>query len=329
MAQQQGSTTKLVYKAEPYYNQVPPNGTDALILPFVSESIRLSRNLISSRTIRSSRNPLAPVRGNVEVAGDVTFELAHQYGKMLHLALGTYTAVSGETVGLTAGTYRHTYKVGTLPSFTVEKQFPDLDTAKYFQYSGCKVNSLKVSVKPEGMIECVASIMGANETIANSAFASSAVDLGHQPFDGFEVVLTEGGTTLATATSVDFSIENNLDGNAYVIDGTGKRHSIPVGTAKVSGTVTILFENTTTYAKAIANTESSLVVTLTKGTGVGTAGNEKLTFTIGELIFQPHAPVIDGPSGLLVELPFEGYYDNDANTSALMVVLDSTKPHYG
>ena len=329
MAQQEGSSTVLIYKAEVTYNTVPHNDVDAMVLPFVSESVRLSRNLISSRTIRSSRNPLAPVRGNVDVAGDVTFELAHQYGKMLHLALGTYAAVSGESVGLAVGTYRHTFTIGTLPSFAIEKQFPDLDTAKYFQYTGCKVNSLKVSVKSEGMIECSASFMGADETVANSTFAASAVDLGHQPFDGFEAVIAEGGATLATASTVDFTIENNLDGNSYVIDGTGKRHSIPVGTAKVSGTIAVLFENVTLYNKAIANDESSLIVVLTKGTGVGTAGNEKLTFTIGELIFQPNTPGISGPLGILVELPFEAYYDNDAAASALKVVLDSTRPHYG
>jgi len=151
MAQQQGSNVKLLYQAEPIWKQVPSNA-DAMVLPFVSESVRLNRNLISSRTIRSSRNPQAPVRGNVDVAGDVTFELAPQYGKLLHLAFGSYTAVSGESVGMEAGTYKHTFKIGALPSFTLEKQFTDLDTAKYFQY---RKNLTISKIKNNSVIELI------------------------------------------------------------------------------------------------------------------------------------------------------------------------------
>jgi hypothetical protein len=329
MSQQQGSNSRLLYQTEVTYKQVPSN-QDAMVLPFVSESLRSSRNLISSNTIRSSRNPVAPVRGNVDVSGDISFELAPQYGKILHHAFGTYTAVSGESVGMVAGTYKHTFKVGVLPvGLIIEKQFTDIDTAKYFQYSGCKINSLKVSVKPEGMIECSVAIIGAKETEAASSFDSSPVDLGHDPFDGFEAVITEGGASLGIATEIDFTLENNLDGNSYVIDGTGTRHSLPAGTAKVTGTVKVLFENTTLYDKAVASTESSLVIALTHGTGDGTSGNEKLTFTIPELKFTPNAPVISGPSGVLVELPFEAYYDDSSEATAIQADLLSTTAYYG
>jgi len=328
MAQQQGSNTKLLYQSEPIFKQVPVNA-DAMVLPFTSESLKKSRNLISSKTIRSGRNPQMPVRGNVEVGGDISFEMSHQYGKMLHLALGSYVAVSGESVGMAAGTAKHTFKIGTLPSFTVEKQFPDLDTAKYFQYSGCRVNSLKVDIKSEGFIECSASLMGARETIANSSFDAAPVDLGHTPFDGFEVALTDGGAVLANCTEISFTVENNLDGSNYVIDGTGERLAIPTGVAKVTGSVTALFENSTLYEKAVNNTESVITIVLTLGTGVGTAGNEKLTITIPEVIYQPDAPAISGPEGIKITLPFEAYYDNNANATALMAELLSTTLFYG
>jgi hypothetical protein len=327
--QQQGSNSRLLYQTEVTYKSVPSNA-DAMVLPFVSESLRSNRNLISSKTIRSSRNPVAPVRGNVDVSGDVTFELAPQYGKLLHHAFGSYTAVSGETVGLTVGTYRHTFKIGTLPvGLIIEKQFTDLDTAKYIQYSGCKINTLKVAVKSEGLIECSISIIGAKETLADSSFDASPVDLGHDPFDGFEAVLTEGGTTLGIATDIDFTLENNLDGSSYVIDGTGQRYSLPAGTAKVTGNVKILFENTTMYQKALDNTETALTIALTHGTGVGTSGNEKITFTIPELKFQPNAPVVSGPQGVLLETPFEAYYDDSTEATTIQAVLDSATAYYG
>lgn len=329
MAQQQGSNSRLIFQTETVFKSVPSNA-DAMVLPFVSESLRSSRNLISSKTIRSSRNPLQPVRGNVDVSGDVTFELAPEYGKLFHHAFGLYTAVSGETVGLAAGTYRHTFKIGALPvGLTIEKQFTDLDTAKYFQYSGCRINSLKINVKPEGLIESSFSVIGAKETIADVSFDASPVDPGHSPYDGFGATLTEGGVALAVATEIDFTLENNLDGTSFVIDGTGQRYSLPAGTAKVSGTVKLLFNNTTMYEKALNYTDSSLVITFTHGVGDGTDGNEKLTFTIPELKFQPNAPVVSGPQGVLVEMPFEAFYDNDAAASAIHATLDSAVAFYG
>lgn len=324
MSQQQGSNVKIIGCSEWEFKTVAAGSGVALTIPFVSESLRLNRNLISSNTIRSDRNPQQPVRGNVDVAGDVTFELAHQHGLFLHHAFGSYTAASGSSMAT------HTFKIGSLPTgLSLEKQFTDITgTQKYFQYTGCKVNSFKVSVKPEGMIEASVSIMGANEILATSSFDASAIDIGHDPWDGFQAVITEGGATIATVTQVDFELNNNLDGSSYVIDGTGKRYSIPAGTAKVTGTLTALFDSVTLYNKAINNTESSLVITLTKGTGAGTAGNEKLTFTIDELIYKPQAPVVGGPQGVVVELPFESYYRDGSNASAITAVLLSSRMYY-
>ena len=329
MSQQQGSSAKLIAASEAYFSQVSTD-VNSLVIPFTSESLILNRNLMSSKTIRSSRNPQSPVRGNVEVAGDISFELAHQHGLLLRHALGSYTAVSGETVGLTVGTYKHTMKVGTLPvGLTIEKQFTDLDTAKYFQYSGCKVGSLKMAFKSEGFIESSVSVMGAKETVAAASMDSSTTDLGHDPFDGFQATITDkSGASLGDITEVSFSLENNLDGSNYIIDGTGQRKSIPAGTVKVTGNLKALFENVTLYTTALNATESSTKIVLKRGTGVGTAGNEQLTIYIQELIFKPKAPAISGPQGMLLDLDFEAYYSDDAAASALYMELLSTQRYY-
>jgi hypothetical protein len=326
MAQQRGSTTKiLVVTAETFKQDKQALSGEAHILPYVSESLRQSRNLLTSKTIRSSRNAQKPVRGNVEVAGDVNFELAPQYGKLLRHIFGNYTAVSG------AGFSTHTYKVGDLPAggLNIEKQFTDLATSQYFKYVGCKINSFKFSVKSEGFIDCSVNVMGAKEYVKPGSMDGNPVDLGHTPFDGFGCTITEGGLALAVATTLDFTLENGLDGNTYVIDGTGERYSMPDGTVKVSGSINALFDSMTMYNKALNNTETAIVITLTNGTGVGTAGNEKLVLTLPEIIFKPQAPVVSGPTGVLVELPFEAYYNDDVNATTLMAVLTSPTGYYG
>lgn len=315
MSQQSGANAVLIFDTEATYKTTPT--PDAHVLPFTSESLRLSRNLVSSNTIRSNRNPQAPVRGNVDVAGDINFELTPQYGKLFKHIFGSYGVAGGPAP------YTHTYKIGALPvGMCIEKQFTDLATDKYFLYNGCRVNSFKLSAKPEGMIECSVSIMGAKETIGAATFDATATDNGHTPFDGFSGSIQRGGSPLGTVTEIDLTLDNALDGNTYVIDGTGQRYSLPEGKAKVTGTAKILFEDDVLYALAIAHTETTLELHFTKGAGTGaSAGNEKMSFYLDEAIFKPQSPVISGPTGLLVELPFEGFYNDDADASALRMVL--------
>jgi hypothetical protein len=321
MGQAKGSKSKLLVGTEATFKTIA--NSNPLVLPFVSESLKLSRNLIESKTIRGNRNPLNPVRGNSEVTGDVTVEMTPYMGKMFYHALGTFS-----TTG--ASPYSHTFVISDLPpGLTIEKQFIDLDTPEYFTYAGCKINSMKMSFASEGFIETVFSVMGSAQTVTVSAKLTGALDYSDdavgQQFDNFQATIKEGGATLGIVTKLDISIENNLDGSVYVIDGTGSRYSLPEGLVKVSGTLTALFQDVTLYNKAVNNAESSLQVTLTQGTGTGAAYNEKLDIWIDELLYSPADPVITGPAGIMVELPFIGYYNNGASASAFRLILWNTQ----
>jgi hypothetical protein len=316
MTQQSGANAVLIFDTETTYKTTPAS-PDAHVLPFVSESLRLARNFTTSKTIRSNRNPQAPARGNMNVAGDIAIELAPQYGKLFKHIFGGY-GVAGETAP-----YTHTYKIAALPvGMCIEKQFTDLAADKYFLYNGCKVNSFKLSAKTEGPIDCSLSLMGAKETIGGTTIDATATDNGHTIFDGFEASVSQGGSPLAIVTELDFTLESALDGNTYVMDGTGVRRSLPEGKAKVSGNVKALFEDDVLYALAVANTETTLATHFTKGAGTGaTVGNEKMSFYMDEMKFSPNSPVVSGPTGLLVELGFEAYLNVDADLSALRMVL--------
>jgi hypothetical protein len=289
----------------------------AIVIPFKSESVRLNRNLNSSSTIRNSRNPSKPVRGSYDVGGDLSFEAHPFIQRLLHYALGSVTSTDNTTY------YEHVFKVGSLPSFVYEKGFTDID--KYFVYNGCKVSSLKMSGKADGFIDGSISIMGCKETEKTVSFDDNGIDDAFTPFDAFEAVISENASPLGTVTDWNFSIDNSLDGGSYVIDGTGERYSLPAKRAKVTGKITCIFEDTTLYDKAIANTETSLSIVLTKGTGAGTAGNEKLSIYFDELVIKPASPVIPGDQGIVVDFEFEAYYENDADATAARMVLLNTQ----
>lgn len=330
MGQQFGANVRLVHLTEKTFKSTSTASGEAWVLGYVSESLRLNRTLIDSRSIRSTRNPSQPVRGAMDVAGDVVLELAPEHGRILKHVFGSVTS----TTGVAGQWYTHTFKIGALPEgLTIEKQFTDLATPQYFRYNGLKVNTFKLSAKASGFIECTVSFMGARETVAAATgFTGGAgLDIGLSQFDGMNATVQEGSpspTTLGVATEVDFTLENGLDGNTYVMDGTGERYSLPTGTVKVSGTLKCLFDSVTLYNKAINFQTTKLVIILQRGTGAGTADNEKLTLYFDELIFTPQSPVVTGPTGLLCELPFVAFYDSAAEASAIRAIMLSPQMSY-
>ncbi len=163
-------------------------------------------------------------------------------------------------------------------------------------------------------------------TLGGKPLDSSITDLGHSPFDGFTITtVQEGGSDVAIVTTLELSIENNLDTSNFVIGGGGIRRTLPEGKIKVSGTMTCLFESMATYIKAMRSTESSLKIVYTHGTGAGTDGNEYLEFEIPELYYAKETPVIEGPGGILYKGPFEAFYDDDAGGSAITITLKNAE----
>lgn len=315
MAQASGSRSQIIYDQETVFKSTP-GSPDAKLLPFKSETLRLSRELVSSEAITSARNPKTPRKGKYEVGGSIELEINPYLGVLFKHALGVVS-----TTG--AGPYAHTIKVGALPiALCIEKGFVDI--AQYFLYNGCRANKLAMAFAAAGIVTGSVDVLGAKETVSGSSFDATPADLGHNPFDNFEASIQEGGSAIAIVTECDFALENNLDGDVFVIGGAGERNSLPEGMVKVSGTLKALFESLTLYNKAKSHTESSLKITLSRGDGLGSAGNESLEIFIPELIFKPEAPVIPGPKGILVELPYEAFYDNSAEASTIQMILKNT-----
>jgi hypothetical protein len=320
MPQAKGANVTIGYQAESTY-ATDPGSPDLRKLHFLTEGLRLSQDVVFSQTITGDRNPTTPIRGNKTVTGQITCELQAYIGTLFKAALGSCTTTGTESP------YTHTIKLGSsIPSLTIEKAFTDLTTAQYFKYNGCKVKSLALSLKPDGYQECRFDFVGAKETVGTAAFDATLTDAGKQSWNGFQVnSIAEGGASIAKVMAAEIQIENNLDESIYCIGGAGLRAQLPEGLARVSGRIKALFDDVTLYTKALNSTESSLEIVYRLGTGAGSAGNEQLTITINELQYAPASPVVSGPAGVLVELPFEAYYGDNAGASALTMVLLNTQ----
>jgi hypothetical protein len=316
MAQAQGSKAYIALQKESTFATDP--GTPTLLtLPYSSESLGRTVGLDVNDHITSNRNPGAPVRGNTEVAGSISFNLGVYPAEIFLAALGSVSTTGSDP-------YVHTIKVGTsLPSFTIEKGFSDI--SQYFKYNGCKVNRFSLTATPNGFQKCSLDIMGAKETASGTAFdtPTSFTDL---PFDGFLInSVTEGGGAITGVNEITINIDNGLDGDTFVIGGAGVRGAVNEGKAQVSGTIRGIFENLTLFNKAVNQTESSLALVYQRGTGAGSAGNEYLSITIPELYYSIRTPAVAGPKGIFYELDFQGFYANDAGASACIIVCKNTQ----
>lgn len=317
MSQASGSNSVIILSGPETTPGTVPSTPAGQILPFTAESLGRKTELLKSNVIRSSRNPSAPTRGRRDVSGNIATELSPNIARLFTMGFGSVT-----TTG--AGPYQHVFKLGSsLPYHSIEKGFTDLGS--YFLYTGCKCDKFGFEVSPAGFIPLSMDFLGMDRTIESATFDESAADLGHEPWNAFEASIKEGGSTIAIVTALKWQLENQCDGDIYCIGGRGKRYSIPEGTTVISGSITALFESDALLTKASAGTESSLELILTRGDGDGTAGSEKLTLNIDELIFQEQDPIIKDSKGILIELPWTAYWNNGANSTAVMATLLNTQ----
>jgi hypothetical protein len=316
MAQASGSRAQIIYDQETTFG-VTPASPDARILPFLSEAFGQKRERNNSNVIRGNRNATKGTKGKKDVSGSIDTELNPYMGTLWKHVLGS-VATTG------SGPYTHTITVGALPvGLTIEKGFTDI--GQYFLYNGCRVSKASLEFNDSGFVPFKMEFMGRKRTIAAASFDATPVDLGHLPWDMFEASIEEGGSAIANVRKVTMEIEENLDGENYCIGSQGERISIPEGSFLVSGNITALFEDLTLYNKAMNDTESSIRIVLSRGTGAGTAGNERMEFKVCELVYGENDPVVENDKGILVELPYAAFFDNAAEGSSFQVILMNTQ----
>lgn len=318
MAMVKGSNSTLIFDQETTFGSTPgtPNGTAVY---FKDEGFQSETELLASEVLGTNRNQKIPIAGKVTVKGSLSTELAPTHGTFLKHAIGSVT-----TTGASAP-YTHVIKVSTLPtSLCFEKAFNDLSPVQYFLYNGCRINKASFDFKPSGTVAFSLDFAGQKRTTSTTTIDATITDPGHNPFTGFEAAILEGGSSIGVVTGLKFDITNDIQTDLYTVGGAGKVYALPEGKTKISGTITAVFTDMTLLTKATAGTETSLTITLTHGTGLGTAGNESISFSIPELRLKEADPVIKDAKGIMLDIPFEAYYDNGSDASSIVVTLKNT-----
>ena len=298
MAFAQGSRTGLSYVVESVFGTTPT--TPAMIsLPYNTHSLTLSKETLESEEIREDRQVPELRHGNRQIGGDVVTELrADDMDDFLESAFfNTFTSAG-------------VLKVGTTPQFmSIEDRATDID--QYRLFTGCAASSTSFSIAPNQMVLTTFSMVGKDMTQSGTSIdATPTAVTGNDPFDSYTGTITEGGSSIAIVTSLDFAIDNSMSPTFVV--GSATTPQLEYGRARVSGTATVYYEDAALINKFINETESSMVVALTDGTNTYTLTFPKIKYTGADV-------PVDSDVSRVVTLPFTAIYDSSEDTNLKLV----------
>lgn len=304
--QAQGSNGQVLIDFETTPGQTPASPS-AIVLAFNKSSVKADQNQTAPDTITGRRDPAEPYRGFINVSGDTEYPLdVRQIGYLLKAGLGAPT-----TTG--TGPYTHVFKLGAaMPYFCYEQGFKDIST--YALYNGCKLSKLGFSFGGDKELTVTSGLTGMKETIDDESFDDAPTSLTLTRFNFDQATIKEGGSTIGNSTTADINIDFNLDGDTYCIGGGGFRSAINEGLVKISGSVKALFENQVLLNKAVNGTDTSLEIKLINGA-------HSLTVFLPEVKYKRNTPGIDGPKGVLIDLPYDGFYKSNADNTSLKITL--------
>lgn len=181
--------------------------------------------MLSSSVKRRTVNKKTAVSGGFKIA--VPY---NSFGLVLYHCLGG-KAVSG------VGPYAHVFTDGALPvgaTIGVNRDATAIGGSSFFQYGGCHFQSLKFSNGIEGFVECEASVIGKNETLAALPSATYPTD-NYISWDELTVGTINSQTV--AARMVELSINNELVEDNYKLGALTRNNS-----GRKGGSVTAKFE---------------------------------------------------------------------------------------
>ena len=149
----------------------------------------------------------------------------------------------------------------TSDSFTVEEWYSDIAQSEVF--TGCKVNTIGVSIPATGMSTVDFGFMGKDlaQTGVTQYFTSPTALGTSGVMAGVNGVVVFNGTPVAVITDASININRNI-ANTTVLGSNAIAESID-GKAMVDGSISLYFIDAVAKAAFAAETEVSLIFTLT------------------------------------------------------------------
>jgi hypothetical protein len=195
-------------------------------------------------------------------------------------------------------------------SYTVEEFYADIAQSEV--YTGMKVNSLAVQLPATGLTTVDVGFAGKDLTQSGTTqyFTTPTAQGTTGIFAAVNGVMLVDGAPVALITSADFSVERATE-NATVV-GSNSIADIFTGRIRVTGNLSIYFENATFRNYFSAETPVSIVLSVTAD---NTATANFITFTLPKVKLGSFTKD-DGELGIVASTSFQALL-NDVTTAGL------------
>lgn len=195
------------------------------------------------------------------------------------------------------------------------------------QWAGCMLNKLDISGKAKEFIECDADWMG----MAYSAGITHSLSYSsHNPFKFNQVAMTVGGSLITNYDDFKISFDNMVEVVHTLQSTTIYGSKIYSKGFKVSGSLSLIVEDTTEWAKFIAGSSSSLNIAITSAeaiSGISPTAYFGLTINIPTIYYKAMPwPLPDG----LVKIvgTFDGVYTPGSTETCDVTLVNSKSTAY-
>lgn len=195
----------------------------------------------------------------------------------------------------------------TNKSFSIEHWYSDINQSEVF--TGCKIGKADISLPSTGMATVGFSVLGKDVTTGTSQYYTSpTAETTTGVLTAVSGTLTVGSTDIAVVTGATITIDAGLT-SAEVV-GSNSAAAVFNGRTRVSGQMTVYFEDATMRDAFLNETELSLTVQLLTGTD---AAANFISITLPR-IKVGGAGKGDGEQGIIQTVPFTALLNTAGGT---------------
>lgn len=306
-----GRETALAFKKEDSWGCLQsPNGSNWTFFPQTGNDVSGEIEQLDDPTITEDRGVQPSLAGTDTITGDIDLAVdPEEFGYPLYYTFGGYVVAESGTTG----TYNHGF-YGTdfddpkneIPSFSLIRKLGVMNV----RMTGGKVDTLSID---QGQGEVLTSSMSVQmrdeEAVSGTAVPNtnvpSTTPLKYR--DGsIQVDFGNGLESIATIQDISFEINNNLTG-APVIESNEFIGYLEEGSRDITGSMTVLYEDSQFYDAYINQDNLEVQVTWTSTNEAGNTGDNKDLFVrMPQVKFlTAPQPVDDADSELTQDIDFE------------------------
>jgi hypothetical protein len=252
---------------------------------------------------------LIAISGFTGTAG-LTLNAVHRVTAHVAKTLTVSTSLVTKAVGATVSVTRQpSLLVGTTQrSFTIEREFGDI--VKYQIFTGCVINTLSLSVKPNAIVTGEFGILGKGSSATSTPVDSDpTASQTNSPYDSFTGAISEGGSAVGYVTSIDLKLDNG--GDPTFVIGDDETPAIVLSRSNVSGSLEVYFQNLTMLNKFENETTSSIEFYL----GSGDVGGSSYRFYLPNVKYGSGDNSVSDENPITLKMDYQALYSTTDRTN--------------